>query len=191
MHEVPARTPLFTEHRWREEAVPCGFRSPSSLCSLWCSSCASPCRCGGTITAAEPVLAFRDVRYAGERFPGSAAVAARPELEAGANCQLFAYAVLAHFGLAAPPLRSSELWADTAHSTRVDSPEPLDLVLVNATEEPWGAHVGVWAGDGQVLHLCAEIGRPAVWHRADFADRERYSTLIGFKRVTTRLGSTR
>ncbi len=126
------------------------------------------------------------VPYAGSRFPGSPAVAARPDPAAGANCQLYAYAVLRHFGLAAPPLRSSELWADTRDTVCVPRPRPLDLLLFNAVDDAYGAHVGVWADEDRVLHLCAEAGRPAVWTPADFAARERYRVLVGVKRVTAR-----
>ena len=127
---------------------------------------------------------FWTVPYVAARFPGSPAVLADPDLAKGANCQLFAYRVLAHFGLAAPPLRSSELWTDTTATTRVPVAEPLDLVLVNETDDPWGAHVGVWLDTDQVLHLGAEIGRPVVWPMSEFAARSRYRTVIGFKRVT-------
>ncbi|MEU3459357.1 hydrolase [Streptomyces sp. NPDC006733] len=123
------------------------------------------------------------VPYAASRFPGSAAVARLPDLAAGANCQLFAYAVLRHFGLTPPPLRSSDLWEDTEATVRVQSFEPLDLLLFNATDDPYGAHVGVWVDDDAVLHLCAEAGRPAVWTLADFAARDRYRILIGAKSV--------
>lgn len=127
---------------------------------------------------------FWSVPYVGARFPGSAAVAARPDLAEGANCQLFAYAVLRHFGLAPPALRSSDLWADTAATTRVTAARhPLDLLLFNAADDPYGAHVGVWAASDRVLHLCAEAGRPAVWPLSAFAARPRYRTLIGVKRV--------
>ncbi|WP_329140410.1 C40 family peptidase [Streptomyces sp. NBC_01476] len=127
---------------------------------------------------------FWNVPYAGGRFPGSAAVARVPGLTAGANCQLFAYEVLRHFGLRPPGLRSRELWEDGEATVRVAVARPLDLVLFNATDDAYGAHVGVWAGGGEVLHLCAEAGRPAVWSLADFAARERYRVLVGAKRVT-------
>lgn len=127
--------------------------------------------------------AFRTVPYAGSRFAGSPAVAARPGLTDGANCQLFAYEVLRHFGLAPPPLRSSDLWADTRATTRVPRARPLDLLLFNATDDAHGAHIGVWADEDRVLHLCAEAGRPAVWSLRDFAARQRYRVLIGIKRV--------
>ncbi|MCZ4120927.1 hydrolase [Streptomyces sp. H39-S7] len=126
---------------------------------------------------------LRTVPYVGSRFPGSAAVARRPDLAAGANCQLFAYGVLRHFGLTPPALRSSDLWEDTAATVRVETAEPLDLLLFNRSEDPYGAHVGVWIDDDAVLHLCAEVGRPAVWSLADFAARERYRVLIGAKSV--------
>lgn len=130
--------------------------------------------------------AFRSVPHDGARFPGSRAVGERPGVELGANCQLFAYAVLRHFGLAVPDLRSSDLWTDTRTTTRVTTVRPLDLLLFNRTDEPYGAHVGVRLHDDRVLHLCAEIGRPAVWTPGDFAERERYRVLLGAKRVTRR-----
>ncbi|MBO2451127.1 hypothetical protein J4573_28785 [Actinomadura barringtoniae] len=129
-------------------------------------------------------------QYVGDRFPGSPKVAERPGLADGANCQLFAYEVLRWFGLDPPDLRSSELWADVECTRRVTEARPLDLVLFNATEDAWGAHVGVCVGDDQILHLCAELGRPAVWSRQQFHERERYRTLIGIKRVVRREGRT-
>jgi cell wall-associated NlpC family hydrolase len=123
-------------------------------------------------------------RYVGARFPGSPEVTERPGLADGANCQLFAYEVLRLFGLDPPDLRSSELWADRTCTKEVTVAQPLDLALFNADDNPWGAHVGVYIGDAQVLHLSAEVGFPAVWRVSDFALRERYRTLIGFKRLS-------
>ncbi|WP_308416873.1 hydrolase [Streptomyces sp. AJS327] len=133
---------------------------------------------------------FWDVPYVGSRYPGASEVAASPGLERGANCQSFAYAVLRYFGLAPPELRSSELWADTRFTTRVPVAQPLDLVLVNAVDDAYGAHVGVWVGEERVLHLCAEVGRPAVWEMAEFAKRPRYRVLVGVKRVAGGRGGT-
>ncbi|WP_370113252.1 hydrolase [Streptacidiphilus sp. MAP12-33] len=127
--------------------------------------------------------ALLHVPYVGARSPGAPAVLARPDLAAGANCQLYAYAVLAHFGRQVPPLRSSELWEDRAATMRVTSPEPLDLLLFGPTSDPYGAHVGVWLGPEQILHLCREVGQPTVWSTADFRTRARYRVLIGAKRV--------
>jgi hypothetical protein len=36
-----------------------------------------------------------------------------------ANCQVFAYALLEHFGIAMPPLRSSELWSVSRAPARI------------------------------------------------------------------------
>ncbi|MFH8590925.1 cell wall hydrolase [Streptomyces rimosus] len=134
--------------------------------------------------------ALRDVPYAGARHPGAAPLPGRHpyDVTAGANCQLYAYAVLRHFGRTVPPLRSAELWADTAATERAAPPRPLDLVLFDAGEVPrrpagYGAHVGVHLGPDQVLHLCKEAGRPAVWSYADFAERARYARFLGAKRV--------
>ncbi|WP_329549552.1 hydrolase [Streptomyces sp. NBC_01356] len=125
--------------------------------------------------------------YVGRRFPGSRAVAEKPDLAEGANCQLFAYEVLRHWAIDVPAWRSSDLWDDTELTERVAHARPLDLVLFNATDDAWGAHVGVVVGEGRVLHLSAEAGRPVVWGMADFATRDRYRTLIGFKRVLRRV----
>jgi hypothetical protein len=138
----------------------------------------------------EPILAqlpadFWNVPYVASRFPGAPTVADRPGLAAGGNCQLFAYEVLRHFGLTPAAWRSSELWDDTDSTVHVPAFEPLDLLLFNASDNPYGAHVGVWAADDAVLHLCAELGRPAVWSLADFAARERYRVLLGAKRLIT------
>jgi len=129
---------------------------------------------------------FWEVRYVGARYPGSPAVLANPGLADGANCQLFAFEVLRHFGYDPPDLRSSELWDDTESTQRVVVPRPLDLVLVNSSKDAWGAHIGLWAGDDSVLHLCAEAGRPALWSLAMFTARPSYRELVGYKRVTTR-----
>ena len=101
----------------------------------------------------------------------------------GSNCQRFAYGFLALFGLGCPPLLSSELWEDLTASAVVSDPQPLDLMLYNGTADPFGAHVAVWMGSDEILHLCHEIGVPAIWTPAMFSARSRYATLIGFKRV--------
>ncbi|MBB6397480.1 cell wall-associated NlpC family hydrolase [Actinomadura coerulea] len=110
-----------------------------------------------------------------------------PGLADGANCQLFAYEVLTLFGFDPPDLRSSELWADADFTEPVAAARPYDLVLFNPTQDAWGAHVGVVAGADQILHLCAEVGHPAVWSWQEFRARPRYRTLVGIKRVTRRL----
>ncbi|MFG2888735.1 cell wall hydrolase [Streptomyces sp. NPDC048248] len=143
--------------------------------------------------------ALRGVAYSAARHPvagapdcpsatAAGAGAGPAGLAEGANCQLYAYAVLGHFGLVVPALRSSELWADDRATRRVERLRPLDLVLFDAgpaEDRPagYGAHVGVHVGGDAVLHLCREVGRPAVWSYADFAARPRYARFLGAKRV--------
>jgi len=106
-------------------------------------------------------------------------------IESGANCQRYAYGVVSLFNRQVPDHRSSELWDDPslAHPS-LDHLQDLDLVLFNADDSAWGAHVAVLIGR-QLLHLCAEVGHPAVWSWSDFARRPRYSTIIGAVRPPT------
>ena len=124
---------------------------------------------------------FRTVRYDGARIPDGT-----HDLSAGANCQRYAYAVLAHFGRRLPPWRSSDLWADTEVARTVTDFELLDLLLFGPDGEPFGAHVAVYAGGGRALHLCKAVGRPVVWSLEQFAARPEYRVLIGGKRVLRR-----
>ncbi|GAA5159235.1 hypothetical protein GCM10023321_40090 [Pseudonocardia eucalypti] len=118
--------------------------------------------------------------YAGWAYPGAPAPG---PIEHGANCQRYAYAVLELFGIRLPALRSSDLWADTVYTDRViGPPRPLDLWLFNRSAEAYGAHVGVWLAEGQILHLCRAVGRPVVWAPDDFAREPWYRALVGAKR---------
>ena len=138
-----------------------------------------------------------DAHYDGARHPQAvdlraASAASDPSggPALGANCQLYAYSVLRLTGRQVPPHRSSELWADTAlEHPRLGDVEPWDLVLFNRHCEhgaaAYGAHVAVYLGGDRLLHLCAELGRPAVWTWSDFAARERYETVVGAVRVAS------
>lgn len=144
---------------------------------------------------------LRGVPYVYTRHPGAVAAG---DVAAGANCQLYAYAVLAHFGRHVPPLHSSGLWAEHDVMETVDEPAPLDLLLFAARPKPetepkgesevepevepeveagYAAHIGVHIGPDRVLHLCREVGVPVVWSYADFAARPRYARLLGVKRA--------
>jgi hypothetical protein len=119
-----------------------------------------------------------DAPYSASAHPGAPDA---PPIGDGANCQRYAYAVVALFGRSVPPVRSSELWTWPAqHPGRADA-LPLDLALVNGTEDAWGAHVAVVTRTA-LLHLCSEVGRPAVWTWQDFARRPRYAHLVGLVR---------
>jgi murein DD-endopeptidase / murein LD-carboxypeptidase len=122
---------------------------------------------------------FHGVPYNGAHYPGAAGVNG---LEGGANCQQFAYELIRHYGCVIPDFRSSELWADTVHTCVADPPAPLDLMLFHKTPDAWGAHAGVFLGEGLVIHLAKQTGVPVIWDFADFALRPEYACYIGAKR---------
>ncbi|MGN7978611.1 hydrolase [Microbacterium sp. 22195] len=121
------------------------------------------------------------VEYDGARHPGSADIGTVAE---GANCQLYAYAVLDLFGRRPKPHRSSELWADPSYDhPQREGAEPLDLVLFNDTDTAWGAHVALEMGPDELLHLCSSEKTPVVWPFGRFAADPRYRHLIGVVRM--------
>lgn len=138
----------------------------------------------------QPELLFlpthlRNVPYVYDRAP---AAVAPGDVSGGANCQVFAYAVLGHFGRHVPALHSSDLWAETEALKTVEQPAPFDLMLFDPGRYPgrpegYAAHIAVYLGPDRILHLCKEIGQPVIWTRADFAARPRYARLLGLKRV--------
>jgi hypothetical protein len=131
---------------------------------------------------------LRRVPYVYARHPGNTAPG---DVSGGANCQLYAYAVLRHFGHHVPPVRSSDLWADHTAMRTVTDLLPLDLLLFDPGPRPekpgraegYAAHIAVHLGPDRILHLCQEIGLPTLWTRADFAARPRYARLLGAKRA--------
>jgi cell wall-associated NlpC family hydrolase len=123
-----------------------------------------------------------EVRYNGKAIPGDG----RRDLSQGANCQLFAYALLAANGIDVPDFRSSELWSDDTATQVVSKLAPLDLLLFNSRHEAYGAHVAVCLGGGEVIHLAKRERLPRIWPLERFAQDSRYSVLIGAKRVIRR-----
>jgi murein DD-endopeptidase / murein LD-carboxypeptidase len=123
---------------------------------------------------------FLAIPYDSTCYPG----ASGPKgLESGANCQRFAYELLRYFGYAVPDLRSSDLWEDTNFTKQVSEFEPLDLLLWNKIDQAWGAHVGVYLGEGKAIHISKKIGVPAIWPVEQFTEQEEYKIFIGAKRV--------
>ena len=123
---------------------------------------------------------FTDIRYNTQRIPG---VEKQSDLSLGANCQVYAYELLRHYGKSPPLLRSSELWSDEQFTQKVSDYEFLDLMLYNNTLDAYGAHVGVYINDGLVLHLSKEIGCPAIQKHEALLLNKKYTYSIGVKRV--------
>jgi cell wall-associated NlpC family hydrolase len=131
---------------------------------------------------------FFEVPYDGSCIPDESRAV---RLKDGANCQVFAYELLRHFGLRPPLLRSSELWSDAASTEVVAGElEPLDLLLFNSTPEAYGAHVAVYVGDGRAIHLSRRVGRPAVCTIEELMATPEHRCLIGAKRVRARKEAT-
>jgi hypothetical protein len=126
---------------------------------------------------------FHNVSYRGECYPGAPDLG---KLEDGANCQVFAYEFIRHYGCVIPDFRSSDLWEDEGHTQKSEKPEPLDLILVHDNQDSWGAHVGVYIGQDMVLHLSKSIGFPAIETLEDLMKKPKYRYLIGFKRCLVR-----
>ena len=121
-----------------------------------------------------------DVPYVGNLFPGAPGVHG---IDGGANCQQFAYELLRHFGRIIPDFRSSDLWEDQEYTVQVTEFEPLDLILFHDIENPYGAHVAVYLGEGKAIHLSERIGKPVIWSISKFQLLPEYRILIGAKRA--------
>jgi len=124
--------------------------------------------------------AFWTIPYCTDRIPG---VANQSDLSLGANCQVFAYAVLKENGLLVPNVRSSELWSDTHYSKVVTDFMPLDLMLYNSRDTAYGAHVAVYLGDGDVIHLSLQNGKPEIISHEKLLMNKKYPCFVGAKRI--------
>ena len=101
----------------------------------------------------------------------------------GANCQVFAYYLLRLHELIVPDYRSSELWADTKFSEVIrDNYQPLDVLFFHKTNESYGAHLAVFIGNNQVIHLSKANKKPVIWDIEAFSEHPKYKFLLGGKR---------
>ncbi|WP_445222348.1 hypothetical protein ACKWRH_07810 [Bradyrhizobium sp. Pa8] len=65
---------------------------------------------------------------------------------------------------------------------------PLDLVLFNRTKSSWGAHVALYLGDDQAIHLSKNQLAPVIRPLAQFPELPEYRTFVGAKRLRQRVG---
>ena len=122
---------------------------------------------------------FNTVAYVSSRTPE---VSDPENLDAGANCQLYAYELLRHFGKIVPDFRSSEQWEDSTFSITVNELKPLDLMFYNDEPKAYGAHVGVYVGNSLVLHLSKENGTPKIEKHTELMKNKKYTVFVGAKR---------
>lgn len=124
---------------------------------------------------------FWKIPYKASHYPGNPIAT---DFRSGANCQLFAYELLAYYGKKLPPFRSSDLWEDKVYTEGVEGElEPLDLLLWNDTQDSYGAHVGVYVGAEQAIHLSKQVGFPEIRALTYFTSLLSYRFFIGAKRV--------
>jgi len=121
--------------------------------------------------------------YNGKHHPQAVGVQG---LKGGANCQQFANEVLRFYGLRPLDLRSSELWEDNQHYTTImdiNALQPLDVLLWNDTAQAYGAHVGLYVGAGQALHLSKANNTPKLEALSLLSIQPEYQIWIGAKRL--------
>ena len=123
---------------------------------------------------------FMDVSYESSRIPG---VENQADLTLGANCQVYIYALLNHFGKNIPNFRSSELWDDIVFTKKVSDFHALDIMMYNDSVNAYGAHVGLYLGDQRVVHLSKDNGIPKVELHDELIKQRKYSVFIGAKRI--------
>ena len=99
----------------------------------------------------------------------------------GASGQ-FAYALLEHYGLEAPPWRSSELWTDTQLSRRGRCSR-RSACFSGKEQRGVGACVSVYLGKGCAANLLKAAGIPLVQPLEAFAQRPEYRVRSGAKRL--------
>ena len=123
---------------------------------------------------------FLTTQYVGARIPG---IENQADLSLGANCQVFAYELLRVNGVSIPNFRSSDLWEDKLFTLKVTEFQALDIMLYNTDNNAFGAHVGVYIGEGKIIHLSYQNQKPEIIEHRLMGDNEKYRVFIGAKRV--------
>ncbi|MCP4522329.1 MAG: C40 family peptidase [Cytophagales bacterium] len=120
---------------------------------------------------------FHKVEYNLARIPGCEA---QENLALKANCQVYVYELLKSFGKQSLQLRSKELWEDIQVTQQVkeENLQPLDIMLYNNKEEAFGAHIGVYIGDGKVLHLSQGNNIPMIEEHKSMITKKSILTLL-------------
>ncbi len=125
-------------------------------------------------------IRFFSIKYGTTKLPS---IRVDKKLLLTANCQLFVYNLLHHFGYTFLTFRSSELWKDKKYTRKVRRIKPLDILLFAEQRKAYRAHIGLYLGSNRVIHLSKEIGYPTVWDFKEFKKRKLYKIFIGAKRL--------
>jgi hypothetical protein len=124
---------------------------------------------------------FKNIKYKSSRIPG---VKDQENLLLGANCQVYIYEFLKEFKKNIPNFRSSELWDDIIYTQKIEGDYlPFDIMLYNSKKEAYGAHVGLYIGNGNILHLSKGNEVPKVEMHKAMLVQKKYNCFIGAKRL--------
>jgi hypothetical protein len=121
-----------------------------------------------------------EVRYESSRIPG---IDNQSNLSLGANCQVFAYEFLKVNDIEIPNFRSRELWEDEIYTKIVKDFKPLDLMLYSKDGKSFGAHLAVYIGFGDVIHLSADNRVYEIIEHENIIKNQKYKCFVGAKRV--------
>lgn len=123
---------------------------------------------------------FFEIPYKGSCYPGAPQLG---DFKDGANCQVFVYQLLAHFGYPLlPDFRSSDLWEDSIYTSPTTAIQAFDILFWNKTSTAWGAHIGLALDANQVIHLSRENGSAVIWPLERFLEKTPYKFFLGAKR---------
>ena len=98
---------------------------------------------------------------------------------------MFAYEFLRVNEIIIPNFCSSELWEDKIYTKEVKVLKPLDLMLYSKDGKSFGAHVAVYIGFGDVIHLSADNKIYEIIRHENIIKNQKYKYFIGAKRVLT------
>ncbi len=126
-----------------------------------------------------PISTF-DVSYNLLAYPRSKLKISRKK----ANCQLFIYNLLDHFGYKIPMFRSSEIWKDKKYTIKVGEPRPLDILLFNKTMDQKKESTKRYRiGSGESFSLFNNLSNPGFKQIVEIIDNKIRITNCDFEVV--------
>lgn len=131
-------------------------------------------------------LDLLNVKYNPSRIPG---IDNQLNLSLGANCQVFAYEFLRINDIKLPNFRSSELWEDKIYTKGVNTFKKLDLMLYSKEGKSFGAHIAVYIGFGNVIHLSMYNKTYEIIEHKEMLKNNKYKCFIGAKRVLNKFAN--
>lgn len=119
-----------------------------------------------------------------KKFEGNPYKYGGTSLTKGADCSGFAYAVMKHFKIQIPRVADDQCKGKDGYGTyaaskviktNLTSLKPGDLIFYGSKKPLYADHVGIYIGDGKIIHACDET-------RGIVVDRYNYRTPIQARR---------